>query len=814
VAATSLTSEQLRICCDPEKFDFQTTHDLEDLEDFIGQPRALAAMDFGIGIRKEGYHVFAFGDAGIGKYTLIRRFLDKQAANEKAPVDVCYVNNFEEQHKPNTLILPAGTGKKLVNRLENLIEDIRNALRVAFDSEDYQNRKQSVDQELQEKQQEAFEKLQHMAEERELTPMRTPAGLVFAPVRDGEPIPPDEVDKLSDEEKNKLEKGADELQLEAQKIFQKIPQWQREIREKQKELNREVTRYAVGPVISELRGQYADSDVVIDYLDSMEKDIVENAQVLFMAEGTRDHSREQPPAHTPMLPNPNRTSETAALRRYKVNLLVDNSKTRGAPVVYEDNPTLQNLLGRVEHQAQMGALVTDFNMIRPGSLHRANGGYLIVDALKILQQPFAWEALKRVLRAGTIKIESPGQMYSLISTVSLEPEPVPLKVKVILMGSPWLYYMIRHHDPDFSELFKVGADFAHKMDRSEDNQRAYSRLIAGMVRKEKLTAFSREAVARVIEQSARMVGDNRKLSVHMQDLRDLLREADYWSGQNGNAAVQADDVQKAIDARIFRSDRLRELMHEQIQREIILIDTTGSAVGQVNGLSVIQLGEFAFGRPSRITARIRLGKGDVVDIEREVAMGGPIHSKGVLILAGFLGARYAVHHPLSLSASLVFEQSYSGVEGDSASSAELYALLSAISKIPINQSLAVTGSVNQRGMVQPIGGVNEKIEGFFDICKDRGLTGEQGVMIPKSNVQHLMLRHDVIKAVERNEFSIHAVETVDQGIEILTGVPAGTADEDGHYPIGSFNDRVLQSIAELAQRRKSFSSDKTEPMKA
>ena len=813
MAVNALKPEQLRACCPAEQLEFETTDELEDLDSFIGQPRALAAMDFGIGIRREGYHVFALGETGTGKYALIRRFLDRQAAGEAVPPDICYVNNFEEPHKPSILVLDAGSGRAFAERIENLIEDVRNALQAAFESEDFQNRMQSVNRELQEKQQRAFEKLQHMAEERNLTPLRTPAGLVFAPVRDGEVIPPDELEKLPEEERQDLEKKSEELQKEAQKVFQKIPQWQREIREKQKELNREATQYAVGPVIEELRKQYEGNSAVIGYLTSIEKDIVDHAHVLFQPEGGQGQAGGQQAQNMPPPPGHGPASESPALRRYRVNVLVDHSKTQGAPVVCEDNPTLQNLLGRVEHLTHMGALVTDFNMIRAGSLHRANGGYLIVNILKVLQQPFAWEGLKRALRSGKITIESPGQMYSLISTVSLEPEAVPLNVKVVLLGSPLLYYLIRHYDPEFSELFKVGADFAQRMDRSPNNQKDYSRLIAGVVRKENLYPFGREAVARVIEQSARMTGDSRKLSVHMQDLNDLLREADYWARQNGNGVVQVEDVQKAIDARIFRSDRLRETMQEQIQRDIILIDTEESKIGQVNGLSVIQLGDFAFGRPSRITARIRLGKGDVVDIEREVAMGGPIHSKGVLILAGFLGERYAMHQPLSLSASLVFEQSYSGVEGDSASSAELYALLSAISEAPLKQSLAVTGSVNQLGRVQPIGGVNEKIEGFFDTCRSKGLTGDQGVLIPAGNVQHLMLRPDVIEAVENNTFAIYPVETIDQGIEMLTGVPAGEPDEQGRYPADSINGRVFNGLAELARRRKAFSSAGNEPMK-
>jgi lon-related putative ATP-dependent protease len=454
----------------------------------------------------------------------------------------------------------------------------------------------------------------------------------------------------------------------------------------------------------------------------------------------------------------------------------------------------------------MGTLLTDFNMIRPGALHKARGGYLVLDALKILTQPFAWEALKRSLRSQEIKIESLGEMYGLFSTVSLEPQPVPLDVKVTLVGAPLIYYILQHYDPEFSELFKVAADFDIQMNRTEENQRDYCRLLGTAAAKEGLKPLDPSGVARVIEHSARMVGDGQRLSVHMRSVTDLLREADYWAGQNGNGTVTGGDVQRAIDAWIYRSDRIRERMQDEIHRGTILIDTQGEKVGQVNGLSVIQLGEFAFGRPNRITSRVRLGKGEVVDIEREVEMGGPIHSKGVLILAGFLGARYATDQPLSLSASLVFEQSYSGIEGDSASSAELYALLSAIGGVPIKQSLAVTGSVNQHGQVQPIGGVNEKIEGFFDTCKRRGLSGDQGVLIPSSNMKHLMLRQDVIDAVKEGQFHIYPVDSIDQGIEILTGISAGEPDEEGKYPEESINGKVYSRLAELAEKQRRFSA--------
>jgi len=803
-----LNPENLYNRCDPEELSFETTEEIEDLTEFIGQPRALEALRFGVGIESEGFNVFALGNPGTGKHTFVRQFLESRAETEQVPSDICYVNNFEESHKPKILRLKAGRGKELFQDMEKLVEELRNALRAAFENEEYQNRQRTIAQEIQEQQQHIFEDLQKKADEKNLTVLRTPAGLVFAPVRDGEVIPPDEFKKLPEEEQARIKHDAEELQTESQKIFQKIPVWEREMREKLKDLNREVTSFTVGPLINELRNKYEDAPDVVSYLNVVEKDIIDNAQALLQSQGTQEQGQKYTPSASFGVGSQTAggpATEAPQLRQYRVNVLVDHSDSKGAPVIYEDNPTLQNLVGRVEHLASMGTLLTDFNMIRPGALHRASGGYLVMDALKVLVQPFAWEALKRMLKSREVKIESLSQMYGFISTVSLEPEPIPLDVKVTLLGSPMIYYLLRYHDPEFGQLFKVAADFDMEVDRTSQNVALYGRLIGTVARKEGLRHFNREAVSRVVEHSARVAGDGEKLSVHMQRITDLLRESNYWAGQNGNGIVTAPDVQRAVDAWIYRSDRVRERMQEQIQRGLILIDTEGKKVGQVNGLSVIQLGEFAFGRPSRITARIRMGKGEVVDIEREVEMGGPIHSKGVLILAGFLGERYATDQPLSLSASLVFEQSYSGIEGDSASSAELYTLLSAIAKVPIDQSLAVTGSVNQHGQIQPIGGVNEKIEGFFDTCKQKGLSGNQGVLIPASNVKHLMLRQDVIDAAKEGRFHVYAVESIDQGIEILTGVEAGEPDAEGNYPPDSINGKVRSRLKEFAEKQKKFS---------
>lgn len=787
---------QLRQACDPTEFDFETTEELEDLSDIIGQDRALGAVRFGIGIERAGYNLYALGPSGTGKRTTIMQFLQGRAATEPVPSDWCYVNNFEDTPKPDTLELPPGRGAELREAMEQLVEELRRVIPTAFESEDYQTRRQELQEEFQERQEEALNEIQSKAKERGIALIRTPVGLAFAPVEEGEVVSPDEFQKLPDEKRERVREDIAELQEELQETMRQARQWERDARAKVKELDRQVAMLAVGHRIDELKEAYRDLEPVVAYLEAVKNDVVENV------EDFRQTGEQEAEA---VLGLPTQALAKAKYRRYQVNVLVDHSESEGAPVVYEEHPTYNNLIGRIEHIAQMGALVTDFNLIKPGALHRANGGYLLIDARELLTQPYAWEGLKRVLRAGQIRIESLSQALSLVSTVSLEPEPIPLQVKIVLIGERLLYYLLNEYDPDFNELFRVEADFDDQMPRTPESDRAYARLIATVARREQLRPFHRAAVARVIERSSRIVGDTKKLSTHLLSVAKLLQEADYWAGEAGNGVVKVTDVQRAIEEQIHRADRLRERTHEHIQRGMILIDTDGERMGQVNGLSVIALGNYAFGRPSRITARTRLGKGDVVDIEREVELGGPIHSKGVLILSSYLGARYAPEHPLSLSASLVFEQSYAGVEGDSASLAELCALLSDLAQAPIRQSFAVTGSVNQHGEVQPIGGVNEKIEGFFDACQAKGLTGEQGVLIPASNVEHLMLPDEVVEVVERGEFHIHAVTTVDEAIELLTQLPAGERDETGAFPAGSINQRVEARLIELAEKHREFS---------
>lgn len=802
----SLAPEELYQHTDPGLFSFETTEEVADFSEIIGQPRAIEAIKFGMGMDKDGYNLFALGPSGSGKRSLVIRSFEQQAKLEPIPDDWCYIYNFEQEHKPNAIRLPAGKGIEFQHDMSQFVEELRTTLSGAFDSDEYRSRRQVIEEEIQERQEKALEEIQARAKDHSLALLRTPGGLVFAPVKDGEVIPPEEFQKLPEEMRKSMETNVGELQTQLQKVLQMVPTWQREVRQRLSGLNQEITSIAVNGLMNELKQKYAEICEVPEYLEAVQRDIVAHASDFIVIEQSPGGETETAmPAMIERI-----RQEQSPFRRYEVNLFVDHHASQGAPVIYEDNPTYQNLIGRVEHMAQMGALVADFTLIKPGALHLANGGYLILDARKVLLQSYAWDALKRSLESRQVRLDSLGQMLGLISTISLEPEPIPLSIKIALLGDRQLYYLLSEMDPEFDELFKVQMDFDDQMSRSAENEELYGRVIGSLARKDHLRPLDRAAVARVIEHSARLTGDAQKLSVQVKNIIDLLREGDYWAGENGHEIIQASDLQKAIDAQIFRADRIRERYQDNILRETIMIATDGSQVGQVNGLSVFQMGHFSFGIPSRITARVRRGKGEVINIEREVELSGPIHSKGVLILSSFLGARYAVETPLSLSASLVFEQSYSGVEGDSASSAELYALLSALAELPINQSLAVTGSVNQHGMVQAIGGVNEKIEGYFDICKARKLTGENGVLIPAANVKNLMLKQEVIDAVSAGQFHIFPITTIDQGIEVLTGIPAGEPDEDGKYPDDTINGRVQTRLAKLAEKNEEQESTEKE----
>ena len=788
-----LHPEQLRSCCNPESFQFETTDDLPDLGEMVGQERALAALDFGVGMPNSGYNLYVLGPAGSGKYTTVSRFLKEKAAGSAAPADWVYVNNFEDSSKPLAMRLPTGRGRELQRDMQQLVEELRTTIPAAFESDDYKARIQQIDESFESRQEDAFRKLHEEAQHHQIKVFKTRGGITFAPLKDGETLDTEAFNKLPKKEQQRIDSDLETLQAQLQDILQKrIPQWSKERRRRIREVNDEVTLSAVGHLIDSVRTIYAELPMVLSYLSKVQDVVIANVEVFL-------HETD---AAQPLLGGVPEIS----LRRYQVNLFVDNGDSEGAPVRYEDNPTHDALVGRVEHMSQLGALITDFTLIRPGVLHAANEGYLILEVRKLLAQPYAWEGLKRALFARQVRIESLGQLLSLVSTVSLEPQPIPLQVKVVLLGDRLLNYLLCKYDPDFQALFKVAADFEDSVDRNPGSDQSYAQLVATLVRKNGLRPFDRSAVAAVIEQSMRIVGDREKLTTHMRSIADLLSEASFWAGEAGREVVQQDDVRRSIDYHVERIDRVRDRMHEAILRDTVMIDTSGQTVGQINGLSVIQLAEDAFGVPARITATTRLGEGELVDIEREVDMAGPIHSKGVFILSSYLGARYAPDFPLSLSASLTFEQSYSEIEGDSASLAELCALLSSLAGLPIRQSLAVTGSVNQHGQVQAIGGVNEKIEGFFNICSERGLSGDQGVLVPASNMKHLMLRNNVVDAVHEGKFSVYAIDHADQAIELLTGVAAGEADSDGIFPEDSVNGRVQLRLRALAGLRMQYSA--------
>jgi lon-related putative ATP-dependent protease len=785
MAGRPLSPERLRQICRAESLSFASTAELPDLPGLVGQERAVDAIRSGIGIRRKGFNVFAFGPPGAGKHTLIQELLQTEAADAPAPPDWCYVNNFTDPHRPRRLRLPTGRAAALRDAMKRLVVELRVALPAAFEREDYRARREVIDQQFKRRHEEAFGGLQRKAEEKSVGLLRTPVGLALAPIKNGDVIPPDIFQRLPGADRERIKADIETLQAELEAIVRRIPDWEREHRSAVRQLIRDTTAVVVNHLLQEVRTGFADLPDVVAYLAEVERDILEHADE-FMAQG-RDGAGPEGAG-----------TEVDAFRRYQINVLVDNSGRQGAPVVFEDHPTHQNLIGRIEHLARFGALVTDFNFILAGALHRANGGYLVLDAERLLTASFAWETLKRVLRAGEIRTVSLEQMLSLASTVSLDPEPIPLEVKVVLVGSPRLYYLLAELDPDFPELFKIAADFDDRIDRTPETTGLYARLIAAAIRREKLRPLDRDAVARSIEAAARMSGDAAKLTAQTRAHVALLQEADHLAEEAGKPITGGDHIEAAIDARRRRADRVYRRFQEEIGRDTLRIETDGERVGQVNGLSVITLGGASFGHPSRITAQVRLGKGEVIDIEREVALGGPIHSKGVLILSGFLGGRFGRNAPLSLTASLVFEQSYGAVEGDSASAAELFALLSALADLPVRQAFAVTGSIDQHGRIQAIGGVNEKIEGFFDVCRARGLSGAQGVLIPAANVQHLMLRRDVVAAA--GSFNVIPIETVDQGIELLTGSPVGVPDVTGRYPEGTLNQRISVRLAAFAER--------------
>ena len=781
-----LSPAQLYRHCEPASIPFDNTGEVDTRLTMLGQERVLDAVQLAVDMRQTGYNLFVMGEPGSGRNALVSRLLNERALSKPEPEDWCYVNNFAAPTKPIALRLPHGKGSQLRSDMQHLVEELLTTIPAMFEGEEYRSRADHIDAEFNAMQKTAFINLAQEASTQEIALMRTPEGFSFAPEKDGEVMSNETYENLSDEEKRAFAKKTARLQKKLEEVLQQVLEWRKERRNRLNDLNREVTIFAVGTLVDDLINHYRIFPDVVSYLEAVRQDVIENAYIFRNPEDSVSDTQSE---------------ELPPLRRYQVNLIVDNAEMHGAPVVTEDHPTFQNLFGRVENIARLGALVTDFDLICAGTLHRANGGYLLIDIDKLLAQPFSWEGLKRALINGEIRIESLMQMYGLASTATLEPQTIPLDVKVILFGERIYYYLLQAYDPEFAKLFKIVADFEDDMPRDDAGQTGFARMLVALVQEHQMLPFNRHAIGRIIEFAARDASDAERLSLHMQRLTDLMHEAEHQTRTRKAKTVSANDVQHAIDAKIHRSDRMQRRIREEILRGTIMIDTQGAQTGQVNGLAVFDVGDFPFGMPTRITATTRLGDGEVIDIQREVALGGAIHSKGVLILSSFLASRYSQRQPLSLSASLVFEQTYGQIDGDSASLAELCALLSSLAEVPIRQSLAMTGSVNQYGQVQAIGGVNEKIEGFFDICKMRGLTGEQGVLIPATNVKHLMLRADVVAAAQEGEFSIYPVETVDDALTLLTGVNAGMADAIGNFPANSINQRVRAKLAELLQIR-------------
>jgi lon-related putative ATP-dependent protease len=795
-AGKSLPAKALYRRCDPGQLTFDTTESLEKFSEIPGQERAVEAIHFATEINVDGYNVFVLGPTGAGRHTFVRQFLESKAAARAVPSDWCYVYNFDDPRQPKALRLPAGVSKDLRVDLEHAIQDAQTVIPAAFESEDFQAQQQALAEEFKEKQEKAFKSVERAAHERGIGVIQTPTGIAFIPLMDGEAIKPEEFEKLSKKQQKEIHRDVDELTQRLQRVMRATPKHARELRLAMRQLEHDVAGLAVTGLVDELKQKYQHIPEVTKHLERMQADIVDNVG-LFLSpqDGAGVPAQMKQMLHA---------KESSAIRRYAISVLVDRSDCTGAPVVFEDKPSFAELIGKIEHEAEFGTLVTNFTLIRSGALHRANGGYLVLDAVKVLSYPMAWEGLKRAIKSGELHVRSMGDDIGLVSTVSLEPQPIPLDLKVILIGERLHYYLLDRYDPEFSELFKIAADFEDQIGRNDENVGHRARLLATVIRQEKLKHLDRAGVARLMEESARHAGDSERLSADIRQATDLLREAHYWADHNGKDLIGAEEVQQAIDSRIRRASRYRDRMQEEMLRDTLVVETSGARVGQVNGLAVMQLGGFMFARPQRITATVSLGSGSVIDIEREVELGGPLHSKGVLILAGFLSSHYVTDRPLCMSASLVFEQSYGGVEGDSASAGELCVLASALAKTPIKQSLAVTGSVDQHGRIQAIGGVNEKIEGFFDICSNRGLRGNQGVLIPAANVKHLMLRRDVIEAVDAGQFHVYPVEHIDHCLSLLTGLPAGERCENGEFTEGSVNQKIRESLIDLAEKRQAF----------
>ncbi len=779
---------ELRHACDPAEFPFQTTAELPAREEVIGQVRAVKAIEFGLSIHNHGYNIFVSGVPGTGRNTIVKSIVKRISRDRPVPGDWCYINNFKDADRPLAVTLPPGKGREFRSDVEKFIEFMQNEIPKVFESKEYEEQKSRITEENEKAKEALFDDAGHRAVELGFQLTITRTGIVKVPLWKGKPLSPEELGNLEPEQRHELEEREKKVDTEIRDFLSKARQLDKEAHEKVHELNRRIAHFTMGHQLEDLREKYRAHPRIPEFLNDVEEDILGNLREFL--------------GQTPELPFPVEGMDKAGfLDRYKVNLIADNAETKGGPVVDEANPTYNNLVGRIERKARFGAFFTNFTMIRSGSVLQANGGYLVLNALDVLRNPFSWDALKRIVKKSEVKIEDVAELYGFTSG-GIKPEPIPVSLKIIMLGSPWLYYLLYYYDEDFRDIFKVKSDFDTQTANTADEKMRYANFIGTMVKHDGLLPFDRTAVAGVVDHAVRLAEKKNKLSLRFSDLSDLVREASFWAAQAKSTVVTGEHVDRALNEKMYRGNLLDERIQELFADGTLMVDVAGSATGQVNGLSVYDIGDFAFGKPSRITSRVYLGKSGVVDIEREAKLSGKIYNKGVLILSGYLGGSYAQDKTLSISATLAFEQSYGEVEGDSASAAELIALLSGIAEIPVKQNLAITGSINQKGEIQPIGGVNEKIEGFFSVCRNRGLSGDQGVIIPELNVKNLMLKKEVADAAKDGRFRVYAVRTVNDAIELLTGLPAGVRREDGTYPEGTFNNAVDRRLKDLAKKMK------------
>ncbi len=801
--AEKLLPGDLTWSCDPAAFSFKTTAELPVFGEIIGQDRALKSIDFGLGITNHNYNIYVLGEGGTGKFTTVKAIIDEKAKKEPVPDDWCYVHNFEEPDCPTAINLRPGTGSELVVEMEELVLSLRRDIPKVFESKDYEKHRDEIIDGQQERTRAIFSRLEQKVAEKGFILKKSVSGLSVMPAKDGKAMSHEDFESLSKEKRASMEAELKILQDKLSDAIREARAIEKETKDRINALDREVVQYVVNPVVNEVYDRFKGFKSITDFLDKVKEDILANIDDFRAKE-------EMPISFGPV----KFQRQEPTFERYKVNLMVGNKDGMGAPVIFEPNPTYYNLFGRLEYRVQFGAASTDFTMIKAGSVHRANGGYLILNAIDMLRNIFVYDSLKRMIKNKEVRIEDVWEQYRLVSTTTLKPSPIPVNLKLVIIGEPYIYYLLYNLDSDYRKLFKVKADFDAVMPKTSDNIQKYAYFVATRCKEEGLLPFDVSAVARVVELGCRLAGDKEKLSARFNDIQDIVIEASYWAGADAAERVLPSHVEKAEKERIYRHSKIEDKLRDYIKEDTIMVDTAGSVTGQVNGIAVIDMGDYAFGKPSRITARTFMGDSGVVNIEREVKMSGKIHNKALLILSSFLGERFARKFPLTLSASVCFEQLYEEIEGDSATCTEVYALLSSLSGIPINQGIAVTGSMNQLGEVQPVGGINEKIEGFFEVCRVKGLTGSQGVIMPKRNVKNLVLKKEVIDAVSQGKFAIYPIQFVDEGIEILTGMGVGERGPDGVYPEGTINRLVEERLLGLAKSFKEFGRPEKKPQLA